>query len=43
MSLEKTESFKARYREIFGRYEKMKATAIKGGDVNSSVFYIKPY
>ena len=43
MSLEKTESFKARYREIFERYEKMKATSTKGGDVNSSVLRIKPY
>ena len=42
MSLEKTESFKARYREIFGKYEKMKATYTKEGDVNSSVLCIKP-
>ena len=43
MSLEKTESFKPRYRENFERYGKMKATSTKGRDVNSSVSCIKPY
>ena len=43
MTLDKTESFKARYRENFESYDKMKATSTKGGDVNSSVFCIKPY
>ena len=41
MSLQKIENFKARYRGNFERYDKMKATSTKGGDVNSSILCIK--
>ena len=35
--------FKSYYSDKFRRYEEMKATSTKGGDVNSSVLCIKMY